>query len=42
MDNDSTDLHEMIKTTERPLNSLTKDDLCPGSDALAKLNASLR
>jgi len=42
MDNDSTDLHEMIRTTERPLNSLMKDDLCPGSDALAKLNASLR
>ena len=42
MDKDSSDLHEMIRTTERPLNSLTKDDLCPGSDALAKLNASLR
>ena len=38
----SSDLHELIKTSDRPLNSLSKDDLCPGSEALAKLNASLR
>jgi 2-oxoglutarate ferredoxin oxidoreductase subunit beta len=42
IDKDSTDLHSMLKTSERPLNSLPKDELCPGSDALAKLNASLR
>ncbi len=39
---DSADLHDMLSTTDRPLNSLSKDELCPGSDALAKLNASLR
>ncbi|MEQ1605269.1 MAG: 2-oxoacid:ferredoxin oxidoreductase subunit beta [Pyrinomonadaceae bacterium] len=39
---ETTDLHEMIKTSDRPLNSLSESDLCPGSDALAKLNASLR
>ena len=42
MNEDSSDLHEMIQTSERPLNSLGKPDLCPGSEALAKLNASLR
>jgi len=42
IDNDSSDLHEMIQTSERPLNSLGEDVLCPGSDALANLNASLR
>jgi 2-oxoglutarate ferredoxin oxidoreductase subunit beta len=42
IDKDSTDLHDMLKTSDRPLNSLGKDSLCPGSDALAKLNASLR
>ena len=42
MDKDSNDLHEILATSERPLNSLSKDDLCPGTDALAKLNASLR
>jgi 2-oxoglutarate ferredoxin oxidoreductase subunit beta len=42
IDRDSTELHEMLKTSEKPLNALTKDVLCPGSDALAKLNASLR
>ncbi len=42
MDQRSTDLHEMIKTTELPLNSLPKSVLTPGSAALEKLNASLR
>ena len=42
IDEDSTDLHEMINTSESPLNTLGKDVLCPGSDMLAKLNASLR
>src|SRR5687767_13393751 len=42
MDRDSSDLHEILKTTTQPLNTLGKDVLCPGSDALAKLNASLR
>src|SRR4030095_11929711 len=32
MDNNSTDLHEMLQTSERPLNSLGKDGLCPGPD----------
>jgi 2-oxoglutarate/2-oxoacid ferredoxin oxidoreductase subunit beta len=42
MNQDSQDLHDLISTTERPLNSMGHDDLCPGSDALAKLNAGLR
>ncbi len=42
MDNDSNDLHSMLATSGQPLNSLSKGDLCPGSDALAKLNTSLR
>lgn len=42
MDQDSSDLHEMIKTSERPLNALSKADLCPGSDLLSEINASLR
>jgi 2-oxoglutarate/2-oxoacid ferredoxin oxidoreductase subunit beta len=42
MDRDSSDLHEILKTSKSPLNSLSQDALCPGSDALAKLNASLR
>ena len=42
MNEDSSDLHELIHTTDKPLNALGKADLCPGSDALAKLNASLR
>jgi 2-oxoglutarate ferredoxin oxidoreductase subunit beta len=42
MDPDSNDLHDLIQTSEKPLNSIGASELCPGSDALAKLNASLR
>lgn len=36
------DLHNIINTTELPLNGLTQTELCPGSSALEKLNQSLR
>ena len=39
---DATDLHASLNTTEVPLNRLTEKELCPGSAALEKFNASLR
>lgn len=36
------DLHELVNTCDRPLNTLKKEDLCPGNDALASINAGLR
>src|SRR5262249_38994640 len=39
---DSEDLHEHLNTVTAPLNSLSARELCPGSAALEKLNASLR
>ncbi len=42
IDETAQDLHSLLATTEQPLNSLGKAALCPGSNALAKLNASLR
>ena len=36
------ELHETLNTSSTPLNALGKGALCPGADALAKLNASLR
>ena len=42
MDEDSTDLHSILNTSQRPLNALGKNDLSPGREALEKLNASLR
>jgi 2-oxoglutarate ferredoxin oxidoreductase subunit beta len=39
---DTTDLHELIQTSETPLNSLTEKELCPGSAILAEINADLR
>lgn len=42
VDPQSGELHDLIGTAETPLNSMAKDVLCPGADALAKLNASLR
>ena len=34
--------HDIINSTLRPLNTLGEEDLCPGSEALEKINASLR
>lgn len=42
VDTDSKDLHDIIQSSDRPLNTLTQAELCPGSAALAKLNESLR
>ena len=42
MDQTSQDLHELISTAQRPLNSLGKAELCPGNAALSALNNSLR
>ena len=36
------DLHDLNHTPAAPLASVTYDRLCPGSDALAKLQASFR
>ncbi len=38
----SRDLHDLLNTTEQPLNSLTKEDLCPGSEILEKINQTFR
>src|ERR1700749_1122241 len=42
VDPDSEDLHTHLNTVEAPLNGLDAGDLCPGSAALDKINASLR
>jgi len=39
---DSQDLHHLIQTSDRPLNSLTKEDLCPGAEMLKGINAEQR
>ncbi len=41
LDPQSEDLHDRLNTVEVPLNSLGDTDLCPGSPALAKINAEL-
>jgi len=42
MEQNSVDLHQLIETCDKPLNSLTEKDLCPGSDKLVGINAGLR
>jgi 2-oxoglutarate ferredoxin oxidoreductase subunit beta len=42
VDPDSEDLHSHLDTVETPLNTLEAKELCPGSAALDKINASLR
>jgi 2-oxoglutarate ferredoxin oxidoreductase subunit beta len=39
---DAEDMHDHFNTVERPLNALGEKELCPGSAALEKINASLR
>jgi 2-oxoglutarate ferredoxin oxidoreductase subunit beta len=36
------DLHATLNTSKKPLNVLTEKELCPGSQALADINAGLR
>src|SRR6202161_1177034 len=39
---DAKELHEVLGTTDRPLNELSEHELCPGSKALDAINVSLR
>ncbi len=39
---DARDLHDMLATTDLPLNALSDAELVPGDEALAKVNAALR
>ena len=42
VDTESAELHETIHTVSKPLNSLSEAELCPGNNALADINDSLR
>jgi 2-oxoglutarate/2-oxoacid ferredoxin oxidoreductase subunit beta len=42
IDDDADELHEVLGTTDQPLNELSERELCPGSKALEAINASLR
>jgi 2-oxoglutarate ferredoxin oxidoreductase subunit beta len=36
------DLHDYLNTVERPINQLSDAELCPGAEALQRINAALR
>lgn len=42
MNPNASDLHHLLQTSDRPLNTLKKEDLCPGSQVLKDINADLR
>ncbi len=42
VDTESKDLHDLIETVPQPLNSLTEQDLCPGSGTLERINGEFR
>ena len=42
VDKDPLDCHELLDTTMTPLNKLDESTLCPGAEALERLNASFR
>lgn len=39
---DSQDLHSLLQTSDKPLNTMTEKELCPGNDALKEINAGQR
>lgn len=42
IDEQTNDLHQILGTTEQPLNTLREQELCPGNEALQALNKSFR
>jgi len=42
IDPDTEDLHHTISSSERPLNTLSEVELCPGSATLSEINEDLR
>lgn len=42
IDPESKELHDLMGTTERPLNSLREEDLCPGNGVLQEINQRFR
>ena len=42
LENNPQDLHNHLNTNDKPLNELNEPELCPGSEALATFNQSLR
>ena len=42
VDPEPRDMHQALNTVATPLNALREAELCPGPEALEKLNASLR
>lgn len=42
MDRTAPELHEVLDTVHKPLNTLAETDLCPGTKVLENINASLR
>jgi 2-oxoglutarate/2-oxoacid ferredoxin oxidoreductase subunit beta len=42
MNTEGSELHELLDTSETPLNALPQDVLCPGNDVLQSLNDSFR
>ena len=39
---DSEELHDVLQTAAKPLNTMTQRELCPGSRFLDSINAGLR
>ena len=42
IDPDAQDLKEILNVSDKPLNKMDKEDLCPGSNQLNEINQSLK
>ena len=42
LDENQVELHEILNTSDKPLNKMTEAELCPGNEVLQKINAGFR
>lgn len=42
VDPEAQDLHDLLETSDTPLNAMAPEEVCPGSDVLEKINAGKR
>ena len=42
MNPETVELHQLLSTSNKPLNALGVKDLCPGNEVLKEINAGLR
>ena len=42
LDENQVELHDILNTSDKPLNKMSEKELCPGNEILQKINAGFR